>query len=394
MKKNYSISTNNLLKLWSYIKFEHKIQLFLVLGLMVIASFAEIVSLGATVPFLSALTSPEKIATSRIIKPLINVLKFESPKSLILFISVCFGALALVSSIIKLILLRVSTRVSFKIGAFISGEVYRKTLYQPYETHINRNSSDIIDGISTKANNIIYQAINPVLTIISSIFLGVSIVIVILIINFKVAISTFLGFGFIYFFFALLANKKLKKDGKIVATFSVRIIKIIQEGLGGIRDILLDGTQMIYTKEYLKVDSQLRKSQGDIIIISQSPRFWIEGISMSLLAYFSYKWTQQENGISGAIPLLGVIALGAQRLLPLLQQGYQAWTTIKGAQASISDTVELLKQPVSENIEKIELKKITYSNELILENIFFKYYSSDLIIKGISLKIKKGTGLE
>ena len=61
-----------------------------------------------------------------------------------------------------------STRLSFATGADLSISIYRRTLYQPYSVHVSRNSSQVISGISGKANTVIYATIVPALTLISS----------------------------------------------------------------------------------------------------------------------------------------------------------------------------------------------------------------------------------
>ena len=52
---------------------------------------------------------------------------------------------------------------------------------------------------------------------------------------------------------------------------------------------------------------------------------------MALIACLAYAMSQKAQGISSALPVLGALALGAQRLLPALQQSYSAWASIIGS---------------------------------------------------------------
>ena len=69
---------------------------------------------------------------------------------------------------------------------------------------------------------------------------------------------------------------------------------------------------------------------------------------MVVIAALAYVLSQQVGGISSALPVLGLLALGAQRLLPSLQQLYNSWASIVGSQASIEDILKLLDQPLPE----------------------------------------------
>ena len=46
------------------------------------------------------------------------------------------------------------------------------------------------------------------------------------------------------------------------------------------------------------------------------------------------------------IPSLGALALGAQRMLPALQQVYAGWAALKSYNASMKGVLEILDQPV------------------------------------------------
>ena len=121
------------------------------------------------------------------------------------------------------------------------------------------------------------------------------------------------------------------------------MVKSLQEGLGGIRDVLIDGTQEFYCKVYRNEDLPLRRASGNNVFIGGSPKFAMEAIGMTLIAGLAYLMTKQEGGMVSAIPVLGALALGAQRLLPALQQAYHSYSTIKGSKSSFEDVLNLFK---------------------------------------------------
>ncbi len=376
--------------LWGHISLRRKKQFFLLLILMMVASIAEIVSIGSVIPFLGALTAPQKIFEAPVAQPLISFLQIHDSSQLIIPVTVLFCFAALSSAGIRLILLTVSTRLSFSAGADLGVDIYQKTLYQPYRVHVSRNSSEIINGISNKANVMIYSIILPVLTLIISCVMLLAILLVLICISPIVSMGAALVFIFVYVILAKLTRAKKIKNSRIVANQSTQIIKSLQEGLGGIRDVLIDGSQKIYCDAYKNADRPLRSAQASNQIASLSPRYIMESLGMVLIAGIAFYLFEQSNGVQSAIPVLGILALGAQRMLPVMQQAYVAWSSIQGSYASLQDTLALLEQPLPPSFNGISLK-IDFNNEIKLQDVNFKYDSLDRhVISKLNFSIFKG----
>jgi ATP-binding cassette subfamily B protein len=383
----------SLQKLWHHLSSLRKKQFFLLLILMLLASLAEVVSIGSILPFLAALTSPEQLYNHYLMQPLVKFLEINSPDQLILPLTIIFIAAALLAGLIRLMLLYATTRLSFAAGADLSINIYSRTLYQDYSVHIARNSSEVINGIITKTDAVIGSIINPVLVLISSIILLLGITIVLFSISSTVALIASVGFGLIYWVVIMLTSKQLKENSQCIADQSTNMIKSLQEGLGGIRDILIDGSQKFYCQLYRDSDAPFRKASGSNQFINGSPRFAMEAIGMILIAGLAYSLSGQKEGVISVIPVLGSLALGAQRLLPALQQAYSSYSSINSGLASLKDVVDLLEQPIPKCSNIIlPAKPIEFKKEIKLSNIGFRY-SIDMpyIIKGINLIIKKGS---
>ena len=379
-------------RLWIHIGPYRQRQLGLLLILMLLAAFAEIVSIGAVLPFLGILTAPERIYQLPAIKPLIQALQITEPLQLLLPLTIAFGVAAFLAGAMRLILLWFSTRLSFATGADLSIYIYRRTLYQPYAVHCARNSSEVINGISTKANGVIYSTIIPTLMLISSSVMLVTILIALLAVDPVIALTAFGGFGLIYGCIIRLTRKQLLIDSQRVASESNHVIKSLQEGLGGIRDVLIDGSQATYCHIYRTADIPLRRAQGTSLVINQSPRYGMEALGMVLIAILAYSLAQQTDGVARAIPILGALALGAQRLLPVLQQAYSAWSSIQGSQASLQDTLELLDQPLPGIADQLVSHSLPFKHSISLKQLDFRYSpETPFVLKQINLTISKGS---
>lgn len=390
MNSSQPISTL-LKRLWHHISPRRRGQFGLLLVLMLLASFAEILSIGAVLPFLGILTAPEHIFNLPTIQPFIHLLKLTEASQLILPLTIAFAFSALFAGGMRLLLLWASMRLSYAAGADLSLSIYRRTLYQPYSVHCSRNSSEIINGISSKTGNAIHTIIN-ILNLISSSFILAAILFALLLLEPTVALMAFGGFALIYAFIISMTRTRLQKNSEIYARESTQVIKSLNEGLGGIRDVLIDGSQAAYCQIYSNADIPLRRAQGDNTFISSSPRYAMEALGMTLIAMLAYSLSQQPSGIAKAVPILGTLALGAQRLLPVLQQIYYSWTSIRGGQASLNDVLELLDQALPNYANELAARPLTFKNFIRFNQVSFSYdRQTPYVLKNVSLNIAKGS---
>jgi len=378
-------------KLWRYVDKRYQKQLLLLLLLILWASVVEVVSIGAVLPFLGVITAPEQVYQHEFMQPVKDLLGVTSPDQLLLPFTMVFIFAAIIAGGTRLALVYVMTRLSQSIGSDLSVNMYRRTLYQEYSVHVSRNSSEVINGIITKTNIVIGRIISPTLILISSVILIHAIMFILLSIDTVVASVASVGFGSLYFFVVFYNRQKLQENSKCIASQSDQMVKAIQEGLGGIRDVIIDRSQKFYCKLYKEADISMRKAAGSNAFIEQSPRFIMEAIGMSLIAGLAYFMVLQDENTAAVVPVLGTLALGAQRLLPILQQIYSSYSSIKGSYASLYDVLDLLDQTLPDFSSSSNLAPLTFDREIELNNVSFRYkYNSPWILNKINLKIKKG----
>lgn len=378
-------------RLWSHLSIRRRRQFGLLTGLMLISAFAEVVSLGAVLPFLGVLIAPDKLYANYYFSDLLLSLGVNTSDQLVFPLTVTFATAALFAGAIRIVLLRVITRLAFAGGADLGLEVYRRTLYQPYWVHVARNSSEVISGITNKVNTVVYEVLLPLLSLVSSVVLLIAIMAALVAINPLVAMLAAAGFGSCYALIAWFTRRELHRNSQCIAYEQTQVLKALQEGLGGIRDVLLDGTQQIYCDIYRTADHHLRRAQGNNTFIGQSPRFVMEALGMVLISFIAYMLSFENGGISAALPVLGALAIGAQRLLPAIQQIYYSWASIRGSHAVLADIISLLNQPLSFKLLENNPDPLIFQKEIIFECVKFRYLSEGpWVLDGLNLRIQRG----
>ncbi len=378
-------------RLWHHFGRHRRRQFSLLMALVVLSAAAEVASLGAVLPFLTVLAAPEMVFEYPVVARFSRSWGIDSAAELVLPLTIAFVVVALVSAAVRLLLLRSSTQFAFRTGSELSIEVYRRTLYQPYSVHMGRSSSEVITGITSKVGGTMVGVLLPLLTLINSTFAILAILLALIVIDPIVALVATLGFGASYGVITWRSRSRLQVNSQRIAHEQTQLVKALQEGLGGIRDVLLDGTQPVYCDIYRRADQPLRRAQGANVYIAQSPRYAIEALGMILIAALAYGLSRKAGGIAAALPVLGALALGAQRLLPALQQSYSAWATIAGYQGSLRDTIELLDQPVAEDLLSPAPPPLPFRQSIRFQDVSFRYTSDGpWVLDHFNLSIAKG----
>lgn len=389
----YIINKYTFFRIWKHISLKRKFQFIGLLLVTVLASFSEVLSIGALIPFLGVLSNPDMDIPkpfqffSEVMPPINNTDKLWIFTSLFCF-TACFSA------VIRIILIWLQTKITFDCGADLGEKIYGKVLSQPYFMHIARSSSEVIATITSKTNAIVHSGLYPFAVIISTIFIAGSVIALLIFISPAISLFSIAGFGILYLALAFSSKNILSKDSIAISELTTRQIKLLQEGLGGVRDVLLTGTQLIYVDSYARSDRKLKNALARQLIVSSSPRYILEGVVLVGIAYFAYITIQNNyNSDESLIPILGIVAFSAQRLLPLMQQGYSSWAAIASGSQSIFDALEILDD---KNIYSLSIDEATilFRKEIICKNISFSHRSEKkIILENINLVIEKGDSI-
>ena len=377
-------------RLWRHVSLRRRVQLGFLFLLMMAASVAELVSIGAVLPFLGVLTSPDKVFDHVLAQPLIHAMKLTDPEQLLAPLTILFGVAAIVSGGLRLLLSWAQTRLSYAMGADFSIGIYRRTLYQPYFVHLKRNSSEVITGVTTKADGIVHHTLVPVLVIISAGVMMATVLLALLTVQPVVTVAAIGSFGSIYALVIITTRRRMLRNSQLISKQHTRVIKVLQEALGGIRDVLIDGTQNVYCNIYRDADWRLRRAQSNIAIISVSPRYIVEALGIAMISAMAYLLANRSGGLGSAIPVIGTLALAAQRMLPLLQQSYASWSSIRGGQAGLADALDFLDQPLPNYADTLPSSSLPFKREITFDRVGFQYSEDQpWVFRGLNLTIKK-----
>lgn len=364
-------------------------EIWLTAVLLLISAVTETVSIGAILPFLAILTDASNLAKVPLLGAYVAHLPVGS--ALITWAAGIFIALVLTSGVLRLLLVRATQALAFNLSYDLSKHAFHKIIRQDYSYYVKNHSGDLIasfEKLHSLTFGIFLSGIQAMVATFIALLIILFLVFVTPIVTF-VAATTLIG---AYFLISLVTRRPLMEAGTAVSANMSKRTKTIQEALGGIRDILLDRSQRIFERTFDESADRSRRAFITSTFLSQAPRIVIETAGIAVIGLYVWVLGRESGGIAAAIPTLGALALGAQRLLPQVQVAYVGWSSAMTSAALIDDVARIMtlenRQPVLLGNERPK-----FTDSIQFDSVAFNYCEGPPVLKNVNLTIRRGESI-
>jgi ABC-type multidrug transport system fused ATPase/permease subunit len=379
-------------QLYAVMTKERRRHLLLVLALMVLGALSELATIGAVLPFLALLADQSRLDYLPVVGDLFRAVGADTPRTRLIAASVLFVLLAILAGLVRLQLAWSSQSFVFKLGHELGVELQKRILFQPYSFHIGWNSSTLLAGIE-KVPMLMFQVLMPLMQAVTAIILSTFIIAALIAVDPLTAVIAAVAFGIVYLGISIATRSQLARNSDVVGSMYDQRVKIIQESLGGIRDVIIDNSQEIYVETFRRVDRRFNMARNNNAFIAAAPRFIIEGLGMVMIAFLAVLVSNREGGLAGAIPVLGALAIGAQRLLPLLQQIYLGWSTVAGNISIVDQVLDFMRLPLPRPEQHdARVEPLGLSEGIKVDDVSFSYAGNRArALERVTLTIPRGS---
>ncbi len=359
---------------------------------VIIMAFAEIASIASIVPFMALVGDLSILEGENMLSALYFKSNVVDEYQFVFYLGIIvLFTLILAGSTSMYITWRVCMFAN-DIGAEISHRLYSYYLNQDWLFHTMGSSSNLIKKITTESTRVTHEVLFPLLQMNSRIVLIIFILSVIFFYDPIVVIVGFIIFSVPYIILFRFVQKLLKSNSKSISTMFVERFRLMSEGFGGIKDVLLLGRSGDFKKRFFKTGNKLAHAQGTNVAIAAVPRFFMELLAYgSMVALVLYLVKNSQGNLGVLLPTLSVYALAGFKLLPALQQTYGCIARIKGNLSAYDSIRDDLKENNLENSAEEQTNQQVWSkhNEINLKDITFCYHNKDLpALKNVSITIK------
>lgn len=303
--------------------------------LVVLMAIMELVGIASIGPFMALVADINLIETNSLYKQLYLTSGISNPTDFLFLAGLAVLLMLGLASVISILTTWRLSLYSMQVGTEIADRLYEHYLQQNWLFHSTGSSAQLTKQVATEAPRVTSAIIAPAMQLNSRLVLAVIISAAVISYNPIIALVGLLMFGAGYVVIYQLIKKRLILNGANISSASTQRFRLMNEGFGGIKDILIMGRNKHFIEQFHQENKILARAQGTTAAFSQVPRYFMELLAFGAMISLVLVLLKLENGeLSKVLPVLAVYALAGFKLLPALQQIYGSITTIKGGIAA------------------------------------------------------------
>jgi len=390
-----------------YVFSSHRKQLLLLIFIFFITSGLEAFGISLIGPFLSLAGNSKIIFENPILNFLYLRLGFAEPTSFVVFFGLFVVFVFVLKSLIYISGKTFTYKTLFEQRASVQMRLFKAYLLAPYEFHLNHNTASFVNKISNESAQFTYMVSLPLIELLSH-FIVVSILILLIaktnLLLFLMAVVSLLPSVIVFF---VLSNK-IKTWGMLASQAREQTLKIVNHGLGGLKETHVIGCESYFEQELSHHVNQEARMETLFQSAQFIPRTLIEALLViSVIAFICLSQLLMGQDFQSSVATMGVFAVASLRLVPAASQLVECLGKLRNSSYILSSldldlreteakTKTYLPATVdqSHNFLKKSGEGLPFKECIELNEVTYSYPQAETIsLDRISLKIKKGDSI-
>lgn len=363
--------------------------------LMLVAACLEVVGIGMIPAFVAIVADPDRVMAVERLQPVFNYLGIISAKDLLIWGSLALVSVFVIKSLYIIAFNYFESRFVFNRRYALTHRLMGVYMHAPYTFHLKRNTAELFRNVNTEIHVFINSVFTSLFKISREAVMAMAILIFLFVVEPLITLLVISLSGFGAGLFILLNKKKMKEYGEIEQGLRMETVKVIYEGLGGIKDARVLNREGEFIERYRIKARESTRLMTYIRFIQQIPRPVVETTAVVGMLMVSVLLVWQNRAMSDIIPILTLFAMATVRLMPSVQQIVAMYTTLRYNIVSIDPIYNDLKELEKENINFIKdrenKKPLELGKEIEIRNLSYQYpESTEQALQHVSIIIPKG----
>jgi HlyD family secretion protein len=317
-----------------------------------------------------------------------RTLQFQSERSFILFAGWAVLGVILVGNLVVILSSYLASHFAHKANSSFADRLFRCYVAEPFEYHLQNNSSKLSANIQVELVRVNNLVLVPALLLNSRVYAVMIILIGLFVFNpvLTLAVAGILVASYltIYYF----SRRSLVHNGAIIGKAIQERAKTLSEALGGIREVKLFSSEAVFFSEFSHANTRLADAQIKHHVVTQTPRSLLEIVAVGGVIFVTLYLALVQGGLSGALPALTLYALAGFKLMPALQQCFQAAGSIKGNIGALDELRSDLLRGLKVTLPLSHREPVRFES-LELRGVRFKYQgAANWVLDNVDLRIE------
>ncbi|MFZ4722039.1 MAG: ABC transporter ATP-binding protein [Phycisphaerales bacterium] len=357
---------------------------------MMVGTIVEAAGVGIVIPLIAVITIPDLLASYPSLAPVLHSLGSPSQSQLVVAILAAMVFLFTAKAVVLAAVNRAQLRFAFDLQSSLSQRLFKTYMSQPWPFHQRRNSAELIHNITTATNLLTFNTTLPTITAIGELLVGTAIVGVLLaaepfatfVISTSLAVAAWV--------FHRVTRRSLAESGRLRQEHETLRLKHLQQGIGGIKDIMVLGRQEHFVEavhQHSEISFSALRCQ---LVLQRLPRLWLECFAVAGVAAVTAAMVVAGRPTESIGPAVGLFAAAAFRLMPAVNNAMSALGSLKfGEPTARVLRDEILLAPREESAPVADRLRLTQSLEV--DSVGFKYPGNECAtLSAVRMQIARG----
>ncbi len=348
-----------------------------ILALMVASSFLEVVGIVSVVPFLSVLENPAWINSNSALSTMYRLGGFDSSQDFMVMLGILAFLLLVTAAAVRGLTVFFLSRYIQACRLEISCRLLDGYLRQPYSFFLGRHSGEMSNLVLSEVDMFVDSAMMPMAQTISYSLVLAALVSLLIYVDPLTAISSAVVIGGAYVVIYRAIRERLTRSGHERLVANRARFEAASEGFAGIKSIKIMGLEG-RTLTRFRVPSVV--AARSIVLnntLGQMPRMVIEATAFGGIIVLAMVLALRREGDSSAVlPVLGLYAFAAYRMLPAVQSIYQNLSNLRFVAPVVERLAEELALCRPASPAEGDGAPLSLTRDLQLEGVAFDYGSA------------------
>lgn len=302
--------------IFSIFPLQELLKCVLIIIVMFIGALLEVIGIGAVLPLISIMGESDFLINHQKIAQYVALFRITTHTEFIIFSAMLLIILYICKNIYLAWQIKMQVKFSIRNQIYYSSQLFAEYLNKPYLYHLDHNTATLLRNISTGIGNIFSIMLVSTFSLLTEVITAITIWMMLVMIDSYASIIVAGFIGSILYILLQSFRKKILEQGGIQNKYAAVYIKWVNQGLGAIKETKVSCKEKFFLDAFTKAYTQFSDSNCKFLFLNQVPRMLIETIIVCGLLLLIV--TKLMLGISPAeiVPLLGVLALAAFRLMP------------------------------------------------------------------------------
>ena len=363
--------------------------------LVLIMATMEMLGVASILPFIAVLSNPSIVESNSLLSLLYNQSRYfgvENLNQFLFFLGIGVFIFLISSLSLRAITSYFQIRYAMMLEYNLSKRLTEGYLNQPYSWFLNRHSADLSKSILSEVGEVVGKTIYPIINITVYGTVSVSMLILIFLVDTRLAIQMGSVLVLCYGGVFLIIKKILTRIGNERLKSNTERYTAISEALGAIKEVKIGALEKVYTKRFEKPAKRFAITQSIAVLLASLPRYLIEGVAFGGMIILILFLMNRGAAFTGILPLITLYALAGYRLIPSLQQVYHSSTQLRFSGPALNSLHNDLINLKTRKQISLEEEKFDFNKNIEISNVFLSYPNSERsVLKKINMKIKAGS---